>query len=61
MLVRAPPPLQKKGYQKVSRPYRCAACHPLHFLAQHICEFVSLGIIPAGCVVVSAFLCNKIG
>ena len=50
------PPSVQKGFVigEVSRPYRCAACHPLHFLAQQVVS--SLAIIPAGCV-----LYNKCG
>ena len=37
MLVRAE---KKKGWQRVPRPYRCAACQPLYFLAQQVCEYL---------------------
>ena len=34
-------PKKKRSEQRVPRPYRCEACHPLYFLAQQVCEYFS--------------------
>ena len=66
MLIRAKKKVNKGFHARI----RCEACHPLHFLAQQVCEYFSNNsswlcfiqqVWSNVSLVVSAYLCNKIG